>query len=420
VDDLGFWFDYSCPYAFLASTRLAALERDHDIRVDVRPMLLGGVFRAREVPQNLAGTLLPSKARHLAHDLARWADALGTSLSMPAGHPFRTVEALRATLATGLDRRIIDGFYRAYWQEGRPPSEPSTLRDVLTEAGYDADAVLADLDAPRWRDDLRARTDRAISLGIFGAPTWQTPDGRLFWGQDRVDFALRAMGKSPLPLSSPRAPKAATELPATDVSPRQTESNMAHTLELYWDFSSPYAYLGVTQAEALAARTGATLVDRPMLLGAVFKAIGQSSIPMETYSEAKRAYTLRDMHDWAAHWGVPFSFNATFPLNSIKALRVYLALPEERRKGFRDATFRAAWAEGRDIGDEAVLRALIGDDAEAVLAKTLDPEVKQALFAATDRAVAAGVFGAPAWVVDGDQLFFGQDRLPLVERALTA
>jgi 2-hydroxychromene-2-carboxylate isomerase len=195
---------------------------------------------------------------------------------------------------------------------------------------------------------------------------------------------------------------------------------MAHTLELYWDFSSPYAYLGVTQAEALAARTGATLVDRPMLLGAVFKAIGQSSIPMETYSEAKRAYTLRDMHDWAAHWGVPFSFNATFPLNSIKALRVYLALPEERRKGFRDATFRAAWAEGRDIGDEAVLRALIGDDAEAVLAKTLDPEVKQALFAATDRAVAAGVFGAPAWVVDGDQLFFGQDRLPLVERALTA
>lgn len=416
--ELGFWFDYSCPYAFLASQRLAGLERDHGVRIDYRPMLLGGVFRARDVPQNLAGTLAPAKARHLAHDLARWAELLGTSLTMPAGHPFRTVEALRATIATGLDPRVIQGFYRAYWQQGLPPSEPSTLRAVLAAAGHDPDTIIARIEHVAIKDDLRARTERAIALGIFGAPVWETPRGELFWGQDRIDFALRAMRGSSAPsASSSPASRGPTDVPSLPPNPEK-DTAMARKLELYWDFSSPYAYLGHAQAEAFAKRTGVELVYRPMLLGALFKAIGQHQIPMATFPDAKKAYVLRDLHDWAAFLGVPFVFNTTFPLNSIKALRVYLALPPERQAAFRDATFRAAWGENRDIGDEAVIRSLIGDDADAVLARTNDPEVKQALFAATDRAVAAGVFGAPTWVVDEQKLFFGQDRLPLVEHAL--
>lgn len=418
--ELGFWFDYSCPYAFLASQRLADLERAHDVRIDYRPMLLGGVFRAREVPQNLAGTLAPAKARHLAHDLARWADLLGTSLSMPAGHPFRTVEALRATIATGLDPRVIQGFYRAYWQSGRPVSDPGTLRDVLADAGHDPDAILLRIEGEDIKADLRARTDRAIARGIFGAPVWETADGALFWGQDRIDFALRAMRGSDTARGSslPPASGAARGASPPDKTKNENDTAMTRKLELYWDFSSPYAYLGNAQAEAFAKRTGAELVYRPMLLGALFKAVGQHQIPMATFSDAKKAYVLRDLHDWASYLGVPFVFNTTFPLNSIKALRVYLALPPERQAAFRDATFRAAWGENRDIGDEAVIRSLIGDDADAILARTNDPEVKQALFAATDRAVAAGVFGAPTWIVDEQQLFFGQDRLPLVEHAL--
>jgi len=66
-----------------------------------------------------------------------------------------------------------------------------------------------------------------------------------------------------------------------------------------------------------------------------------------------------------------------------------------------------------------VLKALVGDDGEAVLARTQDPGVKKALIDATEAAVKAGVFGAPTWVVDGKELFWGQDRLPLVERALS-
>jgi 2-hydroxychromene-2-carboxylate isomerase len=192
-----------------------------------------------------------------------------------------------------------------------------------------------------------------------------------------------------------------------------------HVLEIYWDFSSPFAYLGSTQAEALAKRTGATLVWCPMLLGAVFKSIGQADAPILTWSEAKQRHTMLDMRRWAAHWQVPFNFPSKFPVSTVKALRVYLALPEDRRGGFRERTFRAYWAEGRDIADDAVLAELIGEGAPAVLARTQEKDVKDALFAATQRAVDAGVFGAPTWVVDGKELFWGQDRIALVERYLS-
>ena len=191
-----------------------------------------------------------------------------------------------------------------------------------------------------------------------------------------------------------------------------------HTLEIYWDFSSPFAYLGSTQADAIAKRHGAELVWRPMLLGGVFRAIGQVDVPLFTWSDAKKKYTYDDMHRWAAYWGVPFKFPTNFPTNSLKAMRVYLALPEEQRAAFRTRTFEAYWAQDRNIGDDAVLRELIGEDVDAVMARTQDPAVKKALIDATEHAVKAGVFGAPTWVVDGKELFWGQDRVPLVEREL--
>lgn len=396
-----FWFDYTCPYAYLASTQIESVARDAGATLTWCPMLLGGVFRAVGTAQKLFATLSPAKARHNANDLDRWAALFGVSLVMPAGHPFRSVEALRATLATGCDPRVIHGFFRAYWVDGREVSAPDTLRDVLAAAGHDADAVIARLGDDDLRDDLRRRTDEAIARGIFGAPAFVLDGETLLWGQDRMHFIHRGARSAP-----------------ADGALITARSAMAHTLDIYWDFSSPYAYLGSTQAEALAKRTGATLSWKPMLLGGVFKSIGQANVPMQTWSAAKQQYILRDMHQWAEYWGVPFQFPAVFPVNSIKALRTYLALPESRQGAFREAVFRAYWAEGKDISQDDVLRAYLGDDADAVMARTQSPEVKQALIDATQKAVDLGVFGAPTWVVDGAELFWGQDRIPLVERAL--
>ncbi len=405
------YFDYTCPYAYLASTQAERLAERAGAELAWRPMLLGGVFRERGTPQRLFETLSPAKARHNGEDMARWADAFGVPLTMPSGHPLRSVEALRATIASGCDPRVIHGFFRAYWVEGRPPSDEATMRDVLSAAGHDAAAILARIGEAAIKDDLRARTDRAVALGVFGAPAWFVDGGPLIWGQDRLPFVAEAAG----------LPRASAPLDVLFRPLSRTEPNTAkHVLEIYWDFSSPFAYLGATQAKKVAERTGAELVWRPMLLGGVFKSIGQAMVPLATWSEAKQRYYLEDIKRWAAYWDVPFTWPSKFPMNSLKAMRAYLALPEARRDAFRDAVFRAYWAEDQDIADDATLARLVGDDAAAILEKTQDPTVKDALVKATEHAVAAGVFGAPTWVVDGKDLYWGQDRLVLVERALSA
>jgi 2-hydroxychromene-2-carboxylate isomerase len=191
VSTLDFWFDYSCPYAYLASTQVEALAARAGAELRLQPMLLGGVFRAVATPQRLFETLSPPKARHNALDMQRWAELFGVQLVMPAGHPFRTVEALRATLATGIDLAVVHGFYRAYWVENRPPSDEATMREVLAAAGHDPGLVLSRLE--EHREDLRTRTDRAVALGIFGAPAYVVDGDQLFWGQDRMLFVEKAL-----------------------------------------------------------------------------------------------------------------------------------------------------------------------------------------------------------------------------------
>jgi 2-hydroxychromene-2-carboxylate isomerase len=393
---LDFWFDYSCPYAYLASTQVDALAKRMEAKLTLEPMLLGGVFKANGTAQNMMASLAPAKAKHNVRDMHRWAAHFGVTLRVPEEHPMRTVEALRATLASGVDPAVVHGFFKAYWVDGRAPSDAKTMRDVLTAAGHDADAILARIEEPALKDDLRARTERAIALGIFGAPSFVVDGTRMYWGQDRMELVA----------GTPWTP------------PAHGSPTKKHVLDFYWDFSSPFAYLASTQVEGLAARTGATVNMKPMLLGGVFKSIGQADVPLSTMSAAKQRYLFEDMGRWAAYWGVPFRFPSRFPMNSVKALRAYLALPEARRAAFREATFRAYWAEDRDIGSDDVLGAIIGEGASEVLAKTQTPEIKQALIAASQAAVDAGVFGAPTFVVDGEELYWGQDRMPLVELAL--
>jgi 2-hydroxychromene-2-carboxylate isomerase len=110
---------------------------------------------------------------------------------MPSGHPLRTVEALRATVASGIDPRVVHGFYRAYWVDGRGPSGEATMRDVLVAAGHDPARMLDAIARPEAKDDLRRRTDEAIGLGIFGAPAFVVDGERMYWGQDRMHFVER-------------------------------------------------------------------------------------------------------------------------------------------------------------------------------------------------------------------------------------
>lgn len=194
------------------------------------------------------------------------------------------------------------------------------------------------------------------------------------------------------------------------------------TVEVYFDYASPYAYLGTTQIERVAAEAGARLEWRPFLLGALFRAIGTPMVPLQAMPEPKRRYQAVELARWAAHWGVPYSFNTHFPLRTVDALRLTLLAPEAARAALIHRVMRAAWAEDRDVGDRDVLVRCARDVGldHALLDRT--GEAKEALIAATHEALAAGCPGAPCFVVrrgDERELFWGQDRLSFVQAALT-
>lgn len=188
-------------------------------------------------------------------------------------------------------------------------------------------------------------------------------------------------------------------------------------VEVFFDYSSPFAYLGATQIERVADANGARVVWRPFLLGALFKAIGTPLVPIDAFPPAKHRYYRLELERWAARYGVPFVFSSRFPLRTVDALRLTLLAPEHLRGPLVHAIMRASWAEDRDPADHVVLAAACDEAGvdRALLARLGD--AKQALFDATDEARVRGVPGAPTFAV-GEELFWGQDRLTLVEDAL--
>jgi len=193
---------------------------------------------------------------------------------------------------------------------------------------------------------------------------------------------------------------------------------VARTLEFYFDYGSPYSYLADTQVEAIAQRTGSTLVRKPMLLGGVFKATGNHS-PAEL--PQKSAWSAFDMPMWARHYGVPFQRNPFFPVNTLALMRGAAAAQIDGSfERYHPAVFKAMWVEGRnlnDIKEVASVLASAGLDAAKFGTRIQDQDVKDRLKATTEEAVARGVFGAPTCFVD-KMMFFGNDRLPFVEMAL--
>jgi 2-hydroxychromene-2-carboxylate isomerase len=195
---------------------------------------------------------------------------------------------------------------------------------------------------------------------------------------------------------------------------------MAKRIEFFFDVGSPTSYLAFTQLPRIAREAGAELVWRPMLLGGVFKATGNAS-PVSI--AAKGRWMHEDIPRWAKRWGVPYAHNPHFPINTLTLMRgaagLQLRQPEALPR-YLDAVFHAMWVLPRSLGDPAELAAVLtgaGFDADAFVALVVDPEVKAALVATTEEAVARGVFGAPSCFV-GEQMFFGQDRLDFVREAL--
>ena len=193
---------------------------------------------------------------------------------------------------------------------------------------------------------------------------------------------------------------------------------MSKQVEFFFDVGSPTAWLAWTQLPAICARQGAELVYRPVLLGGIFKATGNSppaAVP------AKGQYMLRDLGRFAKRYQVSLTMNPYFPVNTLGAMRIATAAEEApEQAAIVAALFDAMWKSPCKLSEpEELVRVLneAGLDGAAWLEKSESDEVKSRLRENTEAAVKRGVFGAPTFFVDGE-MFFGQDRLDFVEEAL--
>lgn len=192
------------------------------------------------------------------------------------------------------------------------------------------------------------------------------------------------------------------------------------TVEFYYDFSSPMAYLGYFRLRDIAKKTGATIVYKTMLLGAVHKGSGNTAPGLVA---AKGAYMLNfDIPRYAKKYEIDFKFNPHFPVNCMNALRGAIFLEgKDDEELFREVMYKAAWKDGKNIADLDVFKEIMADAGIApgpVLTGIADESVKQKLKDNTAEAISRGVFGAPTFYI-GDEMFFGQDRLDFVEEMLS-
>ena len=200
---------------------------------------------------------------------------------------------------------------------------------------------------------------------------------------------------------------------------------MARRLDFYFDCSSPWTYLAFHAIQPLAADMAAEIVWKPILVGGVFNAVNQTVYESRAKpNPRKQAYMLQDLAAWARLYGLDIVFPPkVFPVNSVKCMRgAFVALDEGKLVPYATAAFEAYWGNDLDIAQEPVLADIAvraGLERQRFFAGIETDSCKARLRANTDELIARGGFGSPTIFV-GDQMFFGNDRMPLIEAALEA
>jgi len=189
---LTFWYEFASPYSWLAAERIEALAAAADVELRWRPFLLGPIFAAQGWPSS-PFNLYAAKGANMWRDIERQCELM--DLPAPTRpEPFPQNGLLAARVATALPDATRPAFsravYRAEFTKGQPIADRAVIGEALRDCGLDAEPMLAAAESIENKSALRAATEEAGTFGIYGAPSFVTPSGELFWGNDRLEQAL--------------------------------------------------------------------------------------------------------------------------------------------------------------------------------------------------------------------------------------
>ena len=192
MPSIDFWYEFASNYSYLSAVRIEDLANRTGVTVRWRPFLLGPVFAAQGLSTS-PFNIYPVKGRHMIRDMERQCAAMGRPFRLPDPFPQNGLTAARIALVAideGWGPAFTNAVYTAEFVDGRAISDKTVLVDIVTGLGRDPDAVFAAAETPDNKARLKVQTEEALRIGLFGAPTFVTGDGELFWGNDRLEQAL--------------------------------------------------------------------------------------------------------------------------------------------------------------------------------------------------------------------------------------
>ena len=194
IKPLEFYFDFISPYSFLAHKQIRKIENKEGIKIIYKPILLGGLHNLHGIK---APAFIPAKAKHMVRDCKLIAEKNNIRFKFNAYFPIRSLNLMRGVLVAEEDnvkKYYIDNIFNTIWQDGLNMNDAIVIQKILQNLNINPKTFSLRTTSSLIKDLLRKKTNDAYEKGVFGAPTFVV-NNKIFWGQDRIEFALREASK---------------------------------------------------------------------------------------------------------------------------------------------------------------------------------------------------------------------------------
>jgi 2-hydroxychromene-2-carboxylate isomerase len=186
---IDFYFDFGSPYSYLAYTQIKKFEKETGEKVNYMPVLVGGLHKLAGIT---APAFIPLKAKYLIKDCKIWADKYKVKYQFNRYFPIKTVNLMRSALVAEKDnflRSFVDKTFNAIWVDSLNMNNDEVFLKFIKGQDINSDLFSLKYNDPFVKNELIKRTDESFAKGVFGVPTFIV-NGKLFWGQDRLEFVL--------------------------------------------------------------------------------------------------------------------------------------------------------------------------------------------------------------------------------------
>ena len=194
IKSFDFYFDFISPYSFLAHKKIRKIEQKNSIKINYKPVLLGGLHNLHGIK---APAFIPAKAKFMVRDCKLIAEKNNIKFKFNSYFPIKSLNLMRGVLVAEEDNYksfYIDSIFDSIWQHGLNMNDENIIQKVLKNLNINPKTFLLRSASSSIKESLKKRTNEAYEKGIFGAPSF-VANNKIFWGQDRIEFALKEVNK---------------------------------------------------------------------------------------------------------------------------------------------------------------------------------------------------------------------------------